>query len=181
MIDTKLNYTEPKFREVEGRGATFLPACWEFLTFNLTFVLLSFLFLRWGYKLVRKTRFKEWLRPFSLGVYLAPLLLDGNLQYFCFLLFSQVRLGFSLSPRDKLLNVLSYLFYFIIIWSSVVSTFLAYWLSRKLAKYVLDNWKTRIHGLLAASLINSVRMLVLGGIHSLLRSHSAQLPLLFAV
>jgi len=57
-IDTKLNYTQPKYRKIEGRGETFLPACWEFLTFNCVFVLLAFLFLRWGYKLLRKTRFK---------------------------------------------------------------------------------------------------------------------------
>jgi len=112
---------------------------------------------------------------------LVPLLLDGNLQYFCFLLFSQTRLGFSLNPRDKLLNVLNYLLYFLIVWFSVVSTFLAYWLSRRLAKYVLDNWRTRIHGLLAASLVSSCRMLLMGGLHSLLRSHSLQLPLLLGV
>ena len=79
------------------------------------------------------------------------------------------------------MNVLNYLLYFLIIWFSVVSTFLAYWLSRRLAKYVLDNWRTRIHGLLAASLINSCRMLILGGIHSHLRSHAAQLPSLLSV
>lgn len=77
--------------------------------------------------------------------------------------------------------MLNYLFYFLVIWFSVVSTFLAYWLSRKLAKYVLDNWRTRIHGLLAASLITSCRMLIMGGTHSLLRSHSAQLPILLGI
>ena len=116
-----------------------------------------------------------------MGLYLTPLLLDGNLQYFCFLLFSQTSLGFSLNPRDKLLNVLNYLFYFVIILLSVVSCFLAYWLSRRLAKYLLDNWKTKLYGLLAFSLTNTVRMLVLGALHSLLRSHPAQLPLLLSV
>ena len=66
-------------------------------------------------------------------VYLTPLLLDGNLQYFCFLLFSQTQLGFSLNPRDKMLNVLNYMLYFFIVWFSVVSCFLAYWMTRKLA------------------------------------------------
>ena len=113
-------------------------------------------------------------------VYLTPLLLDGNIQYFCFLLYSQTSLGFSLNPRDKLLNVLNYLFYFVIIWTSVVSCFLAYWLSRRLAKYLLGNWRTKLYGLLAYSLPNTVRMLVLGALHSLLRSHPAQLPLLLS-
>ena len=116
-----------------------------------------------------------------MGLYLTPLLLDGNLQYFCFLLFSQISLGFSLNPRDKFLNVLNYLFYFVIIFVSVVSCFMAYWLSRRLAKYLLDNWKTKLYGLLAYSLTNAVRMLVLGALHSLLRSHPAQLPLLLSV
>ena len=116
-----------------------------------------------------------------MGLYLTPLLLDGNLQYFCFLLFSQISLGFSLNPRDKFLNVLNYLFYFVIIFVSVVSCFMAYWLSRRLAKYLLDNWKTKLYGLLAYSLTNTVRMLILGALHSLLRSHPAQLPLLLSV
>ena len=115
-----------------------------------------------------------------MGVYITPLLLDGNLQYFCFLLFSQTSLCFSLTPRDKFLNVLNYMFYFVIIWTSVVSCFLAYWLSRRLAKYLLDAWKTKLYGLLAYSLTNIVRMLVFGALHSLLRSHPAQLPLLLS-
>lgn len=156
-----------------------LPACWEFLTFNLFIIFLAFVLLRWGRRVTRGWP-RKFLQPFGLGVYLTPLLLDGNLQYFCFLLFSQTRFGFSLSPRDKLLNVLSYLFYFFVIWFSVTSCFLAYWLSRRLAEFVLDNWRTRLTGLLAHSLTNTVRMLLLGGIHSLLRSHHAQLPLLLA-
>ena len=87
-------------------------------------------------------------------------------------------MGFSLTPRDKALNVLSYLFFFVVVFFSVVSCFLSYWLSRSLAKYILDNWRTRIYGLLAYSITNAVRMLLLGGIHSLLRSDSAQLPIL---
>ena len=113
-------------------------------------------------------------------VYLTPLLLDGNLQYFCFLLFSQTQMGFSLNPRDKALNVLNYLLYFFLIWFSVVSCFLAYWMTRKLAMYLLDNWRTKVYGLIAYSLTNTVRMLVLGAIHSLLRTSSTQLPLLLS-
>ena len=157
-----------------------MPACYEFLTFNLFFVLIFFLLLRWGFRLLKKCKISKLLRPFSMGVYLTPLLLDGNLQYFCFLLFSQTSLGFSLNPRDKFLNVLNYLFYFVIIWVSVVSCFLAYWLSRRLAKYLLDNWRTKLYGLLAYSLTNTVRMLILGALHSLLRSHPTQLPLLLS-
>ena len=134
--------------------------------------------LRWGFKLLRSYRVSKILRPFSLLVYLSPLLLDGNLQYFFFLLFSQVRMGFSLNPRDKAINVLNYLFYLCVFWVSVVSCFLAYWLSRHLGKNILKNWRVRLNGLLAYSLINTMRMLVFGGIHSLLRSHPIQLPLL---
>ena len=155
-----------------------MPACWEFITFNLLFVLLFFVLLRCGHCLLKRFKISKYLRAFSTWLYLTPLLLDGNLQYFCFLLFSQVSLGFSLNPRDKALNVLSYIIYFFIIWISVVSCFLAYWLSRRVAKYILGNWRTRLHGLLACSMINISRALVLGGIHSLLRSHSIQLPLL---
>ena len=52
---------------------------------------------------------------------------------------------------------------------SVVSCFIAYYLSRKLTKYVLDNWRTRIYGLFSFSLGSTLRMLVFGAIHSLLR------------
>ena len=178
LIDTKLNYTSSKFREREGRGETFLPACWEFLTFNLLFILVSFALLKWGFRLLRRYKISKLLRPFSLLVYLTPLLLDGNLQYFFFLLFAQVRMGFSLSPRDKALNVLNYFVFFFVTWFSVVSCFLAYWLSRRLSEYILDNWKVRVRGLLSFSLANTGRMLVFGAIHSLLRDHPAQLPLL---
>lgn len=165
---------------VEGRGETFLSACWEFLTFNLIFVLVTFFLLRWGFKMVFKYRISILLRPFSSFIFLAPMLLDGNLQYFCFLLFSQISMGFSLTPKDKLFNVLNYLLYFFIIWFSVVSSFLSYYLNKKLTKYILDNWRTRVVGLLTYSLTNTIRMMVFGAIHSLLRSSSAQLPILFA-
>ena len=164
---------------MEGRGETFLPACWEFLTFNFFFVLVGFILLRWGFKLLKKYKISRLLKPFSFFLYLTPLLLDGNLQYFFFLLFAQVRMGFSLSPRDKALNVLNYLVFFFVTWFSVVSCFLAYWLSRQLSEYILDNWRTRMRGLLTYSMMNTVRMLIFGGIHSLLRSHWVQLPLLF--
>jgi hypothetical protein len=118
------------------------------------------------------------LRAFSSLVFLAPLLFDGNLQYFFFLLFSQISLGFSLTPKDKMFNVLSYLIYFIIIWVSVVSSFMAYYLNRKLAKYIIDNWRSRVQGLIAFSITNAVRMMLFGAVHSLMRSHPWQLPVL---
>ena len=181
FIDTKRNYTSPRFREAEDRGETFLPACWEFVEFNLIVVLLGFLLLRWGARLLRRWRIAQCLRPFRTAAYLTPLLLDGNLQYFFFLLFSQVRLGFSLSPRDKMLNVLNYLLYFIVLLASVVSCFFAFWTARRLSEYLLDNWRTRVRGLLAHSLTGAVRALVLGAVHSLLRESPFQLPLLLGV
>ena len=48
---------------MENRGETFLPACWEFITFNFLFVLLAFAFLRWGYKCLRKYRMIETPTP----------------------------------------------------------------------------------------------------------------------
>ena len=155
-----------------------MPACWEFLTFNLFFVVAAFLLLRWGFKLLFKYRISILLRPFSILITLSPMLLDGNLQYFCFLLFSQISMGFSLNPKDKALTALNYLIYFFIIWFSVVSCFLCYYLNKKLTKYILDNWRTRVFGLLAYSLTNAIRMLVFGAIHSLLRTSYWQLPLL---
>ena len=177
-LDTKANYTFPKFRSMEGRGDTFLPACWEFLTFNLLFVLVSFALLRWGFRKTRKYKISLLLRPFSSLVFLSPMLLDGNLQYFCFLLFTQVQRGFSLNPRDRALTALNYIVYFFVIWFAVVSCFLSYYLTKRLTQYILDNWRTRVKGLLTYSLSNTFRMLVFGGLHSLLRSHPAQLPLL---
>ena len=106
------------------------------------------------------------------------MLLDGNLQYFCFLLFTQVQRGFSLNSRDKALTALNYIVYFFIIWFAVVSCFLSYYVNKRLTKYILDNWRTRVMGLLTYSLSNAFRMLVFGGINSLLRSHPAQLPFL---
>ena len=87
-------------------------------------------------------------------------------------------MGFSLNPKDKALTALNYLIYFFIIWFSVVSCFLCYYLNKKLTKYILDNWRTRVFGLLAYSLTNAIRMLVFGAIHSLLRASYWQLPLL---
>lgn len=118
------------------------------------------------------------LRAFSSLVFLAPLLFEGNLQYFFFLLFSQMSLGFSLTPKDKMFNVISYFLYFIILWLTIVSSFIAYYLNKKLTKYIIGNWRSRVEGLLAYSVSNAIRMLIFGAIHSLLRSHSLQLPLL---
>ena len=84
-------------------------------------------------------------------------------------MFTQSRIGFSLNPRDKILNVINYYIYFFILWFSIVSTFLAYSFSRKIAKYMLDNWRTRVNGILGFSLSNAIRMLVFGAIHCFLR------------
>jgi hypothetical protein len=106
------------------------------------------------------------------------MLLEGNFQCFCFLLFSQISMGFSLSPRDKAFNIFDYFVYFLIIWFAVISCFLA---KKRLAQYILDSWRTSFKGLLAFSLTNTVRSLALGALHSLLRDHPLQLPLLFGV
>ena len=142
-------------------------------------MVVSFSLFFWGFHLLRKYSISVLLTPFSSFVFLSPMLLDGNLQYFCFLMFTQISKGFSLNPRDKILNVVNYMIYFIIIWFAVVSCFLSYYINKKLTKYILDNWRTRVMGLLTYSLSNAFRMLIFGGIHSLLRAHPAQLPILF--
>lgn len=158
-----------------------MPACWNFITFNLIFVLGGFALLRFGFNLLFQYRISIFLRPFSFLIYLCPLLLDGNLQYFFFVMFSQSYLGFSLNPKDKLLNVVSIILFFISFWFSIISCFLAYYLSRKLSKYILDNWRSRINGLLGYSLSNAARMIVFAAIHNFLRFDSdAQLKLLMA-
>lgn len=141
----------------------------------------AFVLLRWGFRLLFHYRVSILLRPFSFLIYLSPLLLEGNLQYFFFVMFSQSYLGFSLSPKDKLLAVFSYLLYFVILWFSVVSCFLAYYFSRKLSKYILDNWRSRFTGLLGYSVTNAVRMVVFAAIHNFLRfDYDLQLKLLMA-
>ena len=70
--------------------------------------------------------------------------------------------------------------FFAIIWLSVVSCFLAFYLNKKLTKFIIGNWRTQVHGLLAYTLTNMVRMMLVGGLHSLLRFSTLQLPLLFA-
>jgi len=131
-----------------------------------------------GFNLLFNYKISKVLRAFSSLVFLAPILFDGNLQYFFFLMFSQTFLSFSLTPKDKIFNVLSYLLYFAILWLSIVSCFLAFYINKKLTKYILDNWRTRVYGLLAYSLTNAVRMLIFGAVHSLLRSSPLQLPIL---
>ena len=166
---------------MEDRGETLIPACWEFLTINLFFVLVGFTVLRWGARLLRKCKIVSLLKPFRMTLYLSPLLLEGNLQYFFFLMFSQISNGFSLNPRDKILNIINYFIFFLVFFMAVTSTFLAYWMSRKLAHFLFDNWRVRLRGLLAHFIVNSVRLLLSGAIHSLLRSHFSQLPLLFSI
>jgi hypothetical protein len=109
-------------------------------------------------------------------VFLAPLLLEGNLQYFFFLLFTQISRGFSLNRQDQVLTVMGYLLHFLVLWLAIVSCFLAFYLHRKLTKYILDNWRSSVRGLLSYFLVNAIRMLVFGALHSLLRDHPAQLP-----
>jgi hypothetical protein len=140
----------------------------------------AFLTLRLLRRLLRGCKARKLLRGFSSYVLLAPILLEGNLQYFFFLIFAQVENGFSLNLRDKGMTIVGYALHFAVLSSAVVSAFLAFYFHRKLAKYVLDHWRSRVDGLLAYSLMNVVRMLLFGAVHSLLRSHPVQLPLLLA-
>jgi hypothetical protein len=144
-------------------------------------ILIAYIILRFCFRLLFNFRISIFLRAFSFAMYLVPLVLDGNLQYFFFLMFSQGYLGFSLSQKDKTFNVVGHLLCFVFLWIALVSSFLAYYLSRKLSKYVLDNWRTRINGLLSYSLSNAVRMIIMGAAHSLLRfDYLYQLPALMA-
>lgn len=126
-------------------------------------------------------RLSKFIRAFSSLVCLAPILFEGNLHYFFFVLFEQISHGFSLNPRDKFLNAFSFIIFFFIIWLSVVSCFVAYYLNKKLTKYIVGNWRTCVEGLLAYTLTNTVRLLLMGAIHSLLRGKAYQLPILFAI
>ena len=163
---------------MEDRGEAFLPACWEFLTFNFVFVLVSFLLLRVVFVCLKKYYVAQFIKGFSSLVLLGPMLFDGNLQYFCFLLFSQISMGFSLTPKDKAFVGISYIIYFFIIQIAVVSSFMSYYLNHRLTEYILDNWKTKVTGLIAFSITNACRMLLFGALHSLLRYHPAQLQYL---
>ena len=169
-IDTKANYTNKRFYEREGKGETFLPACWDFLTFNLVFVLIMFIMLRYVFRLLFNYRISILFRAYSSFIYIIPLLLDSNLQYFFFLMFSQKNLLFSLNFRDKMFNLVGIFSFFFIFFASVVSCFMSYYLCKKLSKYILDNWRTKVHGLLCYSISNFGRMLVFGCLHNLLRS-----------
>jgi hypothetical protein len=178
VIDTKVNYTHPTFFKREGKGDTFLPASFEFLTFNLLFVIAAFLLLKIAARVLRRYRIGKALVPFSSFLFLAPLLLEGNLQFFFFLLFTQISSGFSLNWQDKVFTVVGYIMHFVVLWLAIVSSFLAYYLQKKLVTYVLDPWRTRVVGLLSYFMANVLRMLILGALHSLLRSQLVQLPLL---
>jgi hypothetical protein len=63
----------------------------------------------------------------------------------------------------------------------IFSVFLAYSMRKKLMKYILVFWCSRMAGLLAYSLIHTIRMLVFGALHSLLRNHPAQLPVMLGL
>jgi hypothetical protein len=168
-IDTKVNYTYPTFYSIEGKGESFLPACWDFLTFNLLFVLLTYFLLRVAFRLLFNYRISIFLRAYSFPIYLSPFMLDGNFQYFCFLMFSQGYLGFSLGPRDKAFNCAGAILCFLVLWVTVLSSYAAYSCSPKLSKYVLDNWSSNVKGVLSYSLTNAIRLIVQAAIHSLLR------------
>jgi hypothetical protein len=163
---------------MESKGETCLPACFEFLTFNFFFVLLVFLLLRLTRKILKRCKTGKCLKAFSSFVYLAPMLLEGNLQYFLFLMFAQIQEAFSLNLKDKGFTVAGYFFYFLVLWLAVASVFLAYYMRRSFSKHILDNWRSRVYGLLTYSMTNVFRMLLFGALHALLRKDSAQLPIL---
>ena len=157
VIDTKYNYTHPTFQNMEEKGETFLSACYEFITFNFFFIVILFIVLNWGFKMLFNYKISIHLRAYSSPLFLVPKLFEGNLQYFFFILFSQMSLGFSLTPVDKGITLVNYLLYFLIIWLSIASSFIAFFLNKKLVKYIIGNWRTRIPGLIVYSLTNMVR------------------------
>jgi hypothetical protein len=128
-----------------------------------------FIVFRIIFYLLFRYRISIFFRPFAFFLFLIPMILDGNLQSFFFLMFSQRFLLFSVNIIDKYLNIINCFIYFIIFWFSFATSFLAYSLYKKLTKYILDNWRVCMGGLYAYCICNVGRMLVFGYLHNLLR------------
>lgn len=139
-FDRPWNYSSTRFVEVEMHGQGFLVSCWDYLTINLAMVLAMFILLRVAFNALFNFRVSRNLRPFSFWGYLGLVMVDGNLQFFFFLLFSYSRLTFSLSLSDKFLGVAQIYAFFLCLWFTFSCYFLFYLMYRKLAKYFYDNY-----------------------------------------
>lgn len=181
-MDMKSSYSGKRFVELEENDETFFVNCWFYITINITCAIGVFLVLKWLFRFCFNLKVSIFLRPFSFWLYLGPILVEGNLQFFFFLMFSQSFLGFSLNSVDKYLTTTSFVLFFLFFWYAFSSYFFYFNLYKRLAKYFFDNWRCRLSGTFMIFFTNSLRNFMMAAVHSLARNHyQLQLTLLFGI
>lgn len=130
-----------------------------------------FFMLRIIFRFLFNFKISKVLRPFSFWGYLGLIMVDGNLQFFFFLFFSQHKLGFSFNYFQKMLNILNYFFFFICLWFTFSCYLLFYISYKKLAKYFYDNYQCNLNGIFGLIISSSFKNMTLAAIHNFLRNN----------
>jgi hypothetical protein len=123
------------------------------------------------------------LRKFDFWGYLLIIIFEGNVQQFAFYLTAEWRNTFFFSLGDRWLKAGVVWFGFLLVVVSVGGFLIAYGTYRKLNKYLVDNNRNNFKGNVYILLQNGLRNLLLGMLHSILRSlpYEAMLSILFSV
>ena len=108
----------------------------------------------------------KFLRPYSFGLILLDLLLQGNLEYFTFLVFRSLDVFFSYSIVSTFFKVFTVLFMFLLLGCTIGSYWGYYYQYIKLARYFLSNMYRFKSSYLLMTVTFGLRPFLKGFIHA---------------
>lgn len=164
---TTYNYQTP---DLPAQGSeAILVNCTNFFITAGPLILIFFIAFRILFHLLFQYPISQLLRKFSLWGYLFITLFDGNIQQFVFYQTSEWKNIFFFSMGNKILKSFILFFGFVLVAVSTGGILLIFGFYRKLNKYLMDNNKNHLSGVIFLLIQYGLRNFLFGMLHSVLR------------
>jgi hypothetical protein len=136
----------------------------------IPFTVLIFIILHFLFRLLSQFNISIFLREYSFWMFLCVMLFDGNLPYFSFIFFSDLRIGFLTNFISKTQSVVTISLFYLTVVFCVCGFIVAQILYGRLSIYFKENTSNSLLGSFYMSIQFGLKYLIFGSIHSILRS-----------
>jgi hypothetical protein len=160
-----------------------LANCGNFILLGIPMTLGAFLILHLCFKALSRWRLSLLLRRFDFWGYFLTLVFEGNIQQFTFYLTSEWGHSAVFALWQRCIKTAIFLFGFVMVILAVGGAFILRTIYGRLNRHLADNNRNNLHGSVVILLQSGLRNIILGILHSTLRTlpYEKMLSLLLCV
>lgn len=161
------SHSNKKYLEIARKNNTFIENTLMFLCFFVPCTIVFVLFCRFFFFRLFNYEISKFLRMWSFGWVLLEMLVMANVEYFSFLGFRLLEIGFSFSIASRVAFIGSVVMFFFV-WFGAFAAYAVYYVNYgKLARYFLINMYRFPSSYVIMTLLHGVRPFLKGLAHAL--------------